>query len=250
MSMTCRLPALRVGLWGLALSLAPGAALEGQEFGSFAGTILDDLSGQPLSRAVVSLPKLQVEAVTNESGQFLLEGLPRGSHEVKFEAHGYVAVVEQLEIAEADFLQIRLDPLAAVLDQILVIAGRSPGAQSTDALRTPASERPWESVLDLLENQVPGITVRRGGGLANGAAIVIRGINSFRSDGAPMVLVDGVRIDSQQTGPQSIHALDLISAEVVLRVRVLKGASAASGYSNGANGVILIETIQGSGSHN
>ncbi len=137
MSMTCRLPALGVGLLGLALSLAPGAALEGQELGSFAGTILDDLSGQPLSRAVVSLPRLQVEAVTNENGQFLLEGLPRGSHEVKFEAHGYVAVVEQLEITEADFLQIRLDPLAAVLDQILVIAGRSPGAQSTDALQTP-----------------------------------------------------------------------------------------------------------------
>ncbi len=250
MSMTGRLPAFWVGLLGLAWSLASGGGLEGQDSGSLAGTILDDLSGQPLVRAVVSLPKLEREAVTNDDGQFLLEGLPRGSHEVKFEAHGYVAVVEQLEIAEADFLQIRLDPLAAVLDQILVIAGRTPGVTSTDVLQTPASERPWQSVLDLLENQVPGITVRRGGGLANGAAIVIRGINSFRSDGSPMVLVDGVRIDSQQTGPQSIHSLDLISAEVVLRIRVLKGASAASGYSNGANGVILIETIQGSGSHN
>ena len=241
--------ALSVGLFGLTLSLVSGTTLEGQQLGSLAGTILDDLSGQPLARAVVSFPKLGVVTVTNEAGQFLLEGLPRGSHEVKFEAPGYVGVVEQLEIAEADFLQIRLDPLAAVLDQILVIAGRSPDARSRDVLQTPASDRPWQSVLDLLEDQVPGITVRRGGGLANGAAIVIRGINSFRSDGAPMVLVDGVRIDSQQSGPQSIHALDLISAEVVLRIRVLKGAAGASGYSNGANGVILIETIQGSGSH-
>lgn len=224
------------------LSLGSGAALEAQELGSFAGTIVDDLSGLPLAMAVVPLPELRVEALTNEAGQFLLEGLPMGSQEVKFEALGYVDVVEQLEIAASDFLQVRLDPMAAVLDHILVIAGRSP------------SDRPWQSALDLLEDQVPGVTVRRGGGLANGAAIVIRGVNSFRSDGAPMVLVDGVRIDSQQTGIKSIHALDMISAEVVSRIRVIKGAAGvsgySSGYSNGANGVILIETIHGLGAGN
>jgi hypothetical protein len=237
-------------LFGFALSLGWSAGVEGQELGSLAGTIVDDLSGLPLASAVVSLPKLGVDAVTNQDGQFLLEGLPRGSQEVKFEAPGYVGVVEQLEIAESDFLQIRLDPLAAVLDQILVIAGRSRGAPAPDVLTVPASDRPWQSALDLLEDQVPGVTVRRGGGLGNGAAILIRGINSFRSDGAPMVFIDGVRIDSQQTGYNSFHTLDLISAEVVSRIRVLKGASGVSGFSNGANGVILIETIQVSGSPN
>ena len=250
MSMTGRSRALYVSLFGLALSLGAGAALEGQELGSFAGTIVDDLSGLPLASAVVSLPKLQLEAATNENGQFLLEGLPLGSQEVKFEASGYVGVVEQLEIAASDFLQVRLDPLATVLDRILVIAGRSPSDQPVNVLHVPASDRPWQSALDLLADQVPGVTVRQGGGLANGAAIVLRGFNSFRSDGAPMVFVDGVRIDSQQSGYNSIHALDMISAETVSRIRVLKGASGVSGYSNGANGVILIETIHGSGSRN
>lgn len=252
MSMTRRLQALSVGVCGLALSLGSGATLEleGQELGSFAGTIVDDLSGQPLARAVVSLPKLRVETATNQDGQFLLEGLPLGSHEVKFEAHGYVGVVEQLEIAASDFLQIRLDPMAAVLDQILVIAGRSQGGQAVDVLHVPASDRPWQSALDLLADQVPGVTVRRGGGLANGASIVIRGLNSFRDPGAPAVFVDGVRIDNAQTGAHSFHALEMISAEVVSRIRVIKGASGASAYTNGANGVILIETFRGDGSRN
>ena len=230
----------------LGLSFGSGVALAAQELGSLAGTIVDDVSGLPLARAVVSLPALEVDVVTNADGQFLLERLPIGHHEVKFEAPGYVSVTERIEIAASDFLQIRLDPVAAVLDQILVLAGRAPGAPATNQLHVPASERPWQSALDLLEDQVPGVTVRRGGGLANGAAIVIRGINSFRSDGSPAVFVDGVRIDSQQTGPQSFHALDLISAEVVARIRVLKGASGVSGFANGANGIILIETIQGS----
>jgi hypothetical protein len=230
----------------VAFGVGSSAALAAQEFGSLAGTIVDDVSGLPLKSAVVSLPALEMDAATNADGQFLLDRLPMGSHEVKFEAPGYVSVTEQLEIAASDFLQIRLDPVAAVLDQILVLAGRAPGAPATDVLRVPASERPWQSALDLLEDQVPGILVRRGGGLANGAAILIRGINSFRSDGAPAVYVDGVRIDAQQTGPQSIHALDLISAEVVSRIRVLKGASGVSGFANGANGIILIETIHGS----
>jgi len=249
MSRACGSRVWSAGVFGLALSLGAGGALEGQELGSFGGTILDNVSGQPLASAVVSFPKLDVEAVTNEGGQFVLEGLPMGSHEVKFEAYGYVSVVEQLEIAAvADFLQVRLDPLAAVLDQILVIAGRSPGDQiRPDALHVPGDDRPWQSALDLLADQVPGVSVRRGGGLGNGAAIVIRGVNSFRSDGAPAIFVDGVRIDNAQAGYNSFHALEMISADVVSRVRVFKGASGSSGYPMGANGIILIETIPGSG---
>lgn len=246
MSMTPRLRTLSVGLFGLALSLVSDSALEGQASGYFAGTIVDDVSGLPLANAMVSVPSLEIEARTGENGQFLLERVPVGSHDVKFEAPGYVGVVEQITLGDADFLQIRLDPLAAVLDEILVIAGRSPGGRApANALHIPASDRPWQSALDLLEDQVPGVLVRRGGGISNGAAILIRGVNSFRADGAPAVFVDGVRIDNAQGGPNSIHTLDQISAEVVSRIRVIMGASSASAYSNGANGVILIETILG-----
>jgi outer membrane receptor protein involved in Fe transport len=235
---------------GLALAacLASGASVGAQELGTFAGTVLDDVSGRPLRRAVVSIRGLELQGTTNENGQFLIEGVPAGRHDVKFEAPGYVSVLEQLEIASADFLQIRLDPVAAVLDQILVLAGRTPPAGAVGVVAEPEGDRPWESALDLLEDQVPGVTVRRGGGVATGAAILIRGFNSFRSDGAPVILVDGVRIDNAQAGINTVHALEIIPADVVSRIRVFKGASGASGYANGANGVILIETIRGIGS--
>ncbi len=235
-----------VGLWVALGVLGVAAGLDGQTPASFSGTVIDDLNGLPLIGATVSLPKASLQALTDVNGHFSIDGVPPGPHEVKFEAHGYVGVVERIMIADADFLQIRLDPMAAVLDQIMVIAGRTPSAGvPVRAGRAPDPQRPWQSALDLLEAQVPGVVVRRGGGLANGAAILIRGVNSFRSDGAPLIIVDGIHLESAQTGDNSFHTLDLIPAESVSRIRVIKGAAEASGYSNAANGVIVIETVRG-----
>jgi hypothetical protein len=237
---------LALGTFVVALLSAPVPGLDAQATASLTGVVVDDLNNVPLVRAVVSIPKLGLQTATDANGQFLLEGVPAGGHEVKFESHGYVGVVERIMLLGTDFLQIRLDPMAAVLDQIMVIAGRTPSvpvvARDT---RTPDGERPWQSALDVLESQIPGVVVRRGGGLANGAAILIRGVNSFRSDGAPVVIVDGVRLASTQTGQNSFHVLDLIPADAVARVRVIKSAAEASLYGNAANGVILIETIRG-----
>lgn len=227
------------------LSLAAGVSA--QPAATFSGRVVDDLNGLPLVGAMVSLPGAKLQALTDASGRFSIQDVPAGPHEVRFEAPGYVGVVERLVVADADFLQIRLDPMAAVLDEIMVMAGRPPrtGGVSVRNVRTRDPERPWQSALDLLEAQVPGVIVRRGGGLANGAAILIRGVNSFQSDGAPLIIVDGIHLDNAQRGDNSFHTLDLIPAEAVSRIRVLKGAAEGSAYSNSANGVILIETVRG-----
>ena len=42
--------------------------------------------------------------------------------------------------------------------------------------------------------------------------------------------------------PYSLNALELIPAERVLRIRVLRGPAAAAEYADAASGVILVET--------
>jgi iron complex outermembrane receptor protein len=240
---------MRVSVYGILCTVALlglASDLGAQGSAALSGTVVDDLNGAPLAGAVVSIPGLDVRATTDASGQFLLDGIARGAHEVRFESHGYVGVVERILLTDAQFLQIRLDPVAAVLDEIMVLAGRAPSRPVVVRnVRTPDGDHPWQSALDLLEDQVPGVTVRRGGGLGNGAAILIRGVNSFRSDGAPLVIVDGVRLDGSQTGQNSFHTLDLIPAESVASIRVIKGAAEGTAYANAANGVILIETLRG-----
>ena len=102
-------------------------------------------------------------------------------------------------------------------------------------------------MLDLLADQIPGVTVQRGGGNigGGGAAVAIRGIGTFQGNTAPDVYLDGVRLDARDTGEYAMHVLEGIPASEVARIRVLKGASSSSPYAFSANGVIIIETIRG-----
>ncbi|MDH3285395.1 MAG: TonB-dependent receptor plug domain-containing protein, partial [Acidobacteriota bacterium] len=165
------------------------------------------------------------------------------THEVRFEAAGYVSVVEEIEVAASEFLQVRLTPLTAVLDEILVLTGRPPRPDEPVGLPLKIDGAPWRSVLNLLEDQVPGIVVRRRGALGTGAAIWIRGVSTFQLSSAPDVYLDGVRIDTA-INPNALHVLDMIHADEVARVSVFKGA-ASGAARGGANGTILIETNRG-----
>lgn len=231
-------------------------SLAAQDTGFLTGVVMDATRGEPLEGAKVSVPAYGMEVVTSVSGQFLLEGVPLGGLAVKFEADGYVGVVEDLQLLAADFLQVRLDRVEAVLDQILVIAGRRPRAVSSRGdIALTGEEESWRSVMDLIEDQVPGVVVSRGGALGTGASLHIRGSSSFQTDQAPDVYLDGVRISGVNASPRlrmlsrgssrGLHVLDLLPAESVERVRVLKGAAAVTAYPMAANGVILVETNRG-----
>ena len=225
---------------GLFLPAAPTA---GQQSGSLAGIVLDDLSGSPVREARIVLRSLGVDVETDATGQFLFEGVPLGTVEVRFEAPGYVSVVEEIEMSEAEFLQVRLSPMAVALDEVLVLTGRTPRRAPQDPAQLNHDGGTWRSVLNLLEDQVPGIVVRRRGALAAGASIRIRGMGTFQGNYAPDVYLDGVRIDSAANA-NALHVLDMIPAEAVARVRVYKGASAGAAMAN-PNGAIMIETHRG-----
>jgi hypothetical protein len=232
---------LRVG----ALLLASCSPLVGQELGVLGGVVVDEITGQPLPGAVISLPRIGTRVVAGQNGQFLLEGVPVGAVDLRLEASGYMTVVEQVELSAVHFVQVRLTPVRAVLDTILVIAGRRPTRRDADVVVRKDAE-PWRSVLDLLEDQVPGVVVRRdGGNIGTGAAIYFRGVTSFQVSAAPQVYLDGIRLDGR-TGARSLHVLDMISADEVARVRVVRGASGPVGLgAAGANGAIVIETHGG-----
>jgi outer membrane receptor protein involved in Fe transport len=226
---------------GLLLVVALAAATSGvsaQDQAFFSGLVVDNLSARPLDNAKVSIATLDLEFETEGNGQFLFEGVPVGMFEVRFEAPGYVGVVEQMELGSSEFIQVRLDPLAAVLDEVLVVAGRR---RTTTNSVAPANDQQGKSALELLA-EIPGIRVQTGGGISTGGFIFIRGVNSFRGDMSPQLYLDGVQLDNQQAARGTVHTLEKILAEDVARVRVLKGPDAFTYPLGASNGVILIET--------
>jgi len=238
---------LVVGLLSAALLLLVGPELAAQDNGFLAGLVVDNGTGRPIGGVKVSLPELGMLTTTAGTGQFQLEGVRVGSVTVRFEATGYMSVTEELSLSAVEFHQVRLMAVAAALDEILVIATSGAPTERSSRVDVRDDVLASTSVMDLLSDQIPGVTVRRGGGNigGGGAAVNIRGVGTLQASTAPDVYLDGVRLDSRDTGEHAMHILDRIPAAEVARIRVLKGAAATSAYPFSANGVIVIETHRG-----
>lgn len=89
-----------------------------------------------------------------------------------------------------------------------------------------------------LQGTVAGVhVISNNGNPGSDVNITIRGVSSFSGNNGPLVIVDGVQVE---TGLNNINPNDVES------IQVLKDASAAAVYgSRGANGVVLIQTKKG-----
>lgn len=248
-----RYPSLPIVSITAALLALAASSLQAQARGSMSGMVLDEASGAPIQGAAVTILDQDVRAETDDEGRFLLPDIPSGEVALRVEAGGYSSVVEQVEVSSVDvaFLRVELPRMEAMLDRLLVQSDRRSagrGHSEAEVRRRESSE----SAVDLLASEVPGVNVSRAAGIVgSGASIRIRGVSTITGTNDPAIFLDGIRIDGGGSPLQgggaavALHALDLIPADEVDRIRVLRGPSAASQYADAANGVILIETRRG-----
>ena len=92
-------------------------------------------------------------------------------------------------------------------------------------------------------------SITRSGGPGYGATMFIRGLNSLNANSHPLIVVDGIIQDMQDTR-MTLHNGDFtnlflnINPEDIDKVQVLKNGTALYG-AKGGNGVILINTKRG-----
>jgi len=91
------------------------------------------------------------------------------------------------------------------------------------------SNASYTNIYEMIQGKVPGVQV-------SGQKITIRGISSINSSTDPLLVVDGIVVNS----------IDNISPRQVKSISVLKGSDAAIYGSRGAGGVIMI-TMMGTG---
>jgi len=110
------------------------------------------------------------------------------------------------------------------------------GSVSTKVLQ----EKPVTNVNQAIQGRVAGVLISNGTRPGDDASIKIRGINTINTSTDPIYVVDGLVMDNQYAGFNSINLNDVASVEI------LKDASATAIYgSRGANGVVLITTKKG-----
>ena len=228
-------------LCGILLSF-PRSALHAQALGSMAGTVVSVLDDEPLMGVTVTVLEGDFQAVTDEEGRFFFSDLPTDEVTLRVEFGGYTSLVERVipTPPEVGVFQIRIAPIWASLSEILVIAGPSPAPASADVI--VGSNDDSKTVLELLAEKIPGVRATLSqGAMRGGSRIQLRGNNSISFSSAPAIYVDGILVNSRA----GLHALELIPAEEVAGIRILRGPSATGQYGDGAAGVILIETRTG-----
>ena len=240
-----------------ALLLLPSLAWAQQ--GTISGTVTDAQTGDPLPGATVQIPETGAGAATASDGQFSLR-VAEGQYEVRVSFIGYQTVTRDVNVNSGSTTEIRiqLQPSQAELEEVVVTAlgaerdrDELGASQSTiDAEEIAASAE--ESVTKALSAKAAGLQVSGfGGDPGTGARITIRGNTSIQGDNQPLIVVDGQPISNETfeqgfAGVQQQSRLNDLNPEDVASVEVLKGASAAALWGSRAqNGVILIETNQG-----
>ena len=129
------------------------------------------------------------------------------------------------------------------LDTVVTTASRTPQrladvlADFTVITRADIERQAAASVADLLRNNGCAEMTRNGGPAAN-TSLYLRGAETRHT----LVLVDGVRMDSQATSGASWQAIPISQVE---RVEVLKGPASAIYGSDAIGGVVQIFTRKG-----
>ena len=227
--------AARAFLSAIVSCLACAATLPAQQESAIHGVVADESTWRLVSSARVTLVETGDETLTGRNGTFVFPRPPLGRVTIRVEAPGFPVMVEEVEVTAnaALFVQFVLPHVDAVLDEILVLARRSPSQADSGEPRTAA---------DLLAMEVRGVMGNRGMVGADDAAILLRGVGSMSLPGDPELYLDGVRMGG---GPgEALAALELIPASEIRDIRILRGP-AASFIRGSADGVIEVRTKSG-----
>ncbi|MDG1398165.1 MAG: SusC/RagA family TonB-linked outer membrane protein [Polaribacter sp.] len=221
----------------LTLFLAFAVQISFAQQKTISGTVSDETGLLPGVSVVVKGTNAGVE--TDLDGKYSIEASE--GDVLVFRYLGY-SLIEKT-IGSANIINVTMKQEANLLDEI-VISGVA-GATSRKKLSVTVAKVGAEDIQEVvatsaasaLQGKVSGVSVGNLGQPGQGANIILRGSTNFYGSQEPLVILDGVFVES---GLQDINVDDIQSMEVI------KGASASSLYgSRAGNGVIVITTKKG-----
>lgn len=243
--------------WVAALGFAPVSAQN-----TITGTVVEGSTQRPLAGASVLIEGTEIGTLTDNRGRFLILNAPSTSVTVRVVMIGYREATAPATAGEP--VTIELQETAISLDEIVVTGvvgeqaaravGNSVGQISAADLEEIA---PAQDVQRMLSATVPGVRVSMGGGeIGAGGTTRIRGVSSLSLGAQPLVYVDGVRVNGQESsvalgwtgfnGNAQPSRIADFNPDEIENIEIIKGPAAATLYGTEAsNGVIQIFTKRG-----
>jgi TonB-linked SusC/RagA family outer membrane protein len=242
------------------LLVAPSLAAQ---TGTIVGRVTNATSGQPIPTAQVFIGDLDIGALTQQNGAYLLLNVPAGTRTVSVQRIGYRQATQDVTVAAGQTvtLDFRISEEALQLDEVIV-TGTAGGTQrraigntvQTLGVSDIVQDVAITNMQEMLTGRSSGLRFTRlSGNVGTGSPISIRGVGSFdQGRNQPLIYVDGVRVNNEEeAGPtlgsgSNVNVLDDFNPEDIESIEIIKGPAAASLYGTEASaGVIQIITKKG-----
>ncbi|WP_279120525.1 SusC/RagA family TonB-linked outer membrane protein [Muribaculum intestinale] len=211
------------------------------------GTVTDK-TGEPLIGASVLAKGTQQGTATDFDGNYRIDVDANAT--LVFSYVGYDT--QNVAVNGRTTIDVVLSENSVMLNEVVAIGYGT--VKKSDATGAVSAIKPSEvqaglstSAQDLLVGRSPGVVVTTAGGQPEGKAnIQIRGGASLSASNEPLIVIDGVPMDTKGTLGSS-NPLSLVNPESIESMTILKDASATAIFgSRASNGVIIITTKKGS----
>ncbi|HOZ76840.1 MAG TPA: SusC/RagA family TonB-linked outer membrane protein [Ferruginibacter sp.] len=211
------------------------------------GKVTESNKNTGLAGVTVTVKGTNVSTQTGADGTFKLS-VPAGAKTLSFTSIGYstqdVAIGGQVVNASL------VESAQQLVDVVVVAYGTRKKTDLTGAV-TQISAKDFQkgnnnSAEQLLQGKVAGVQITSGGGTAGGGSrIRIRGGASLNASNDPLVVIDGVPVESNGIAGNG-NLLNMINPNDIESMSVLKDASATALYgSRASNGVLIVTTKKG-----
>ncbi|CAD0005143.1 SusC/RagA family TonB-linked outer membrane protein [Flavobacterium chungangense] len=215
------------------------------------GTVRGSDNGEPLPGATIIATQSGKSAVADSNGKFSLSI----TKEDKVLSINYIGYEPLEKNTGSSFNDIRLIPSNTALKEVLVVGY---GTQSKKEFTGSAARITSKTIKDIpvqsfeqaLIGKAAGVNVSNPSGVLNDAPVIrIRGVNSISLSTSPLIVIDGIPVNSgdvSTTNSVANNPLSDINPADIESIDVLKDAASTSIYgSRAAGGVILVTTKKG-----
>jgi TonB-dependent starch-binding outer membrane protein SusC len=252
-------PACLLALAGMVIFTSSPA--QAQETGTVQGTVTDARSGAPIASAQISIVGTQRGTLSGADGSYRIPTVGAGELQVRATFLGFATSTQTvtLQAGQTVTVNFQLSPSALALDELIVTgtAGRQERrAQAASVASLNAANltevAPVTTVGNLLQARTAGVNITTASGTAGSTQrIRLRGSASLNLSNEPLVIIDGVLMDSRQNqlfgvGGQAASRLNDLNPADIESIEIVKGPAASTLYGADASaGVIQIRTKRG-----
>ncbi len=211
------------------------------------GKVTDAGNGEALPGVTIVVKGTTNGTITNFDGGYSIS-VEQGQT-LSFSFIGYKA--QEQVVGASNVMNLQLEQSMENIDEVVVIGyGQVKKEDATGSVTAVTSadfnQGAITSPQELVSGKIAGVQITNGGGApGDGSTIRIRGGSSLSASNDPLIVIDGVPMDSEGVSGMR-NPLNTIHPNDIETFTVLKDASATAIYgSRASNGVILITTKKG-----